>query len=263
MNMKKSAFISDVLFAFLAVFLPAVCVLRYFRFSLTVSVLLAALAGVLSSLSIYMLLSKKREKLCLKKQDEETRDKLLLHLTLQGEKATLECFLKYCDFLLREQAEENAFKPAQIKEFKGISRIETETEDFYPFFTLCPLDADKIAPILYDKRERRRVLLCSGLTDEAKKLCVRFGIETLTGNDVYLALKKAELLPEHYIGEDALPQKKKRLHAWFAKSNSRRFLTGGTLILVTSLITPFPLYYVISGSALILSAVFVRIFGYR
>ena len=66
------------------------------------------------------------------------------------------------------------------------------------------------------------------------------------------------------MGEDtSAPKKKKRLRAWFAKSNSRRFLLGGTLILLTSLITPFPLYYIILGSALVLSAVFVRIFGYR
>ena len=63
--------------------------------------------------------------------------------------------------------------------------------------------------------------------------------------------------------QKAAPKKKKRLRAWFAKSNSRRFLLGGTLILLTSLITPFPLYYIILGSALVLSAVFVRIFGYR
>ena len=88
-------------------------------------------------------------------------------------------------------------------------------------------------------------------------------IQFIKGNDVYRMLKKGSALPEHYLGEDALPKKKKKRELWFAKSNSRRFLFGGTLILLTSLITPFPYYYLLSGSLLIISAVFVRIFGYR
>ena len=77
-------------------------------------------------------------------------------------------------------------------------------------------------------------------------------------------LKKENFLPSHNLCEHAsTPQNKKRLHLYFAKSNSRRFLLGGVLILLTSLITPFPLYYLIFGSALVLSSIFVRIFGYR
>lgn len=268
MNMKKSAFISDVIFAFAAAFLPALCLFRYRGLSLPLSVLTAALAGGLSAALIYALLHKKRERLCLKKRDEENRDKLLLHLALQGEKANSDYFLKFfktkVDGKADGQAGENARGTAELKRLKGVARIETETENFYPLFTLCPLDADKIAPVLYGEGEKRKCLLCSGLTEEAQKLCARFDVRTITGNEVYLMLKKEDFLPEHYLGDDARPpQKKKRLHAWFAKSNSRRFLSGGTLILLTSLITPFPLYYLILGSALILSAVFVRIFGYR
>lgn len=147
---------------------------------------------------------------------------------------------------------------------KEISRLETEDILFFPLFSVRPVDGDAVAAVLRVKSEKRKYLLCGELAPEAEKLCARFDIRAITGNEVYCILKKGEALPEHYLGEDtSVPKKKKRLRAWFAKSNSRRFLLGGTLILLTSLITPFPLYYIILGSALVLSAVFVRIFGYR
>ena len=45
--MKKSAFISDILFSFAVTFLPALCLLRYLRLPLSASLLFAAVAGLL------------------------------------------------------------------------------------------------------------------------------------------------------------------------------------------------------------------------
>lgn len=261
--MKKSAFISDIIFAFLVVFLPAVCLFRYWRFPLAASVALAALTGALASLLTYLFLRRKRERLCLKKQDEETRDKLLLHLALQGKEANLKYF---SEFFETHDAEGGESTPVNVRVNgrKDFSRLETEEALFFPLFSVRPVDGDAVAAILRVKSEKRKYLLCAELAAEAEKLCARFDIRAITGNEVYLILKKGAFLPEHYRGEEtSAPKKKKRLRAWFAKSNSRRFLLGGTLILLTSLITPFPLYYILLGSALVLSAVFVRIFGYR
>ena len=93
--MKKSAFISDIVFAFLVIFLPAVCLFRYWRFPLAAAAALAALTGAFASLLTYFFLRRKREKLCLKKQDEETRDKLLLHLALQGKEDNVKYFADF------------------------------------------------------------------------------------------------------------------------------------------------------------------------
>ena len=61
--MKKSAFISDILFSFAVTFLPALCLLRYLRLPLSASLLFAAVAGFLVSLPVWFFLDKKREKL--------------------------------------------------------------------------------------------------------------------------------------------------------------------------------------------------------
>ena len=93
--MKKSAFISDILFSFAVTFLPALCLLRYLRLPLSASLLFAAVAGLLVSLPVWFFLDKKREKLCLKKQDEEAKEKLLLHLALSTQKQNAEYFAGY------------------------------------------------------------------------------------------------------------------------------------------------------------------------
>ena len=75
--MKKSAFISDILFAFAVTFIPALCLFRYLRIPLSASLLFAAAAGILVALPVWLFLDRKREKLFLKKQDEETMEKLI------------------------------------------------------------------------------------------------------------------------------------------------------------------------------------------
>lgn len=94
-------------------------------------------------------------------------------------------------------------------------------------------------------------------------LCDTLHIRVWTGKEVYNLIKEADALPKQYLGEPT-PQNKRqiRLRLCFAKRNSRRFLVGGCLILLTSLLTPFPYYYLIFGSILLLVAILVRIFGY-
>ena len=277
--MKKSAFISDLLFAFGVVFLPALCLLRYRRLPLWAAFTLAAMLGVLAALAVFLYLHQKREKLCLEKQDRETKEKLLLHLALQSPDKILDGFADF--FSSHDEtgapkdspegaagdgpagAPKNTARSAAAQKRKNAPCVRTEQGEFYPVFSLCPLDADRVVPLLCGKKQAEKYLLCNELTEEAEKLCLRFGVRVIKGNDVYRMLKKGNALPEHYLGEDALPKKKRKKELWFAKSNSRRFLFGGALILLTSLITPFPYYYLLSGSLLIISAVFVRIFGYR
>ena len=105
--MKKSAFISDILFSFAVTFLPALCLLRYLRLPLAASLLFAAVAGLLVSLAVWFFLDKKREKLCLKKQDEEAKEKLLLHLALSTQKQNAEYFAGYFSSKAKRRKKKN------------------------------------------------------------------------------------------------------------------------------------------------------------
>ncbi len=255
--MKKSAFISDILFAFAVTFIPALCLFRYLRLPLSASLLFAAAAGIFVALPVWFFLDRKREKLFLKKQDEETMEKLMLHLALSTPRQNAEFFRRF--FAEKEENGETKTRTAA-----GLNAVETAEILYFPLFTVRPADGDEAAAVVRAKTEKQKCILCGQLSPEAEKLCSRLNIQTKVAKDVYAMLKEGNALPEHYLCEEAFAKKKKkRLKLYFAKSNSRHFLLGGILILLTSLITPFPLYYLIFGSALILSSVFVRIFGYR
>jgi hypothetical protein len=66
------------------------------------------------------------------------------------------------------------------------------------------------------------------------------------------------------VGERAFEQKRKRKSAiYFARSNSKRCLIGGAMLLLSSLLVPFPLYYLIFGGILLVSALLLRLYGVK
>ena len=153
--MKKSAFISDILFSFAVTFLPALCLLRYLRLPLSASLLFAAVAGLLVSLPVWFFLDKKREKLCLKKQDEEAKEKLLLHLALSTQKQNAEYFAGYFSSKAKREAEKASSEeapvraePVKVRTCAGFYAIETAEELCFPLFTVRPADGDEAAAIV-------------------------------------------------------------------------------------------------------------------
>ncbi|MBQ8886041.1 MAG: hypothetical protein IJY62_06710 [Clostridia bacterium] len=301
--MKKSAFISDLLFAFFSTFIVTLCLLRYLRLTLPASLLFAAALGVLVSAPVYLLLDKKRTKAKRKQKEDAESQKLFLQLALSSDKRNAEYFRAL--FTLPEFVSKNplhfpeAKTPAQAtrlpppsgvgqclsiedriekpreneigKEYKlrtisGLYAIETPSALVFPVFTMRPADGDLIAEIIRVSTKKKKFLFCSDLSPEAKKLAESFCIQTEAGGKIYSLLKDFSFLPEHYEYEPtaapaAKMERKKRL--WFGKNNARAFFVGGVMLLLTSLITPFPLYYLIFGGILLSSAVLVRIFGYR
>ena len=248
--MKKSAFISDILFAFSLVAVFTLCLFRYLGLSLFASLCLCVLCGALAALSIGALLQSKRKTLFLKRSEEAQKERLLTHLAL-----------------LSDEQKTNYFKElfARNGEVKRFSRLRLATQHAFYFlcFRFAPVTADDIASISRLKTAKEKVLLCNRIDEGAANLCTKLHIRLQTGESVYKTLKDADALPQTYLGEERKENKRqRRLRLCFAKSNAKRFLVGGVLILITSLLTPFPFYYFITGGALLLVALLVRIFGY-
>lgn len=264
--MKKSAFISDLLFSFFLTFVFVTCLFRYLRFSLWLSTLFAAIAGVAVAFFVWAHLSKKRKLFFLKKAEEKEKDLLLFHLALlpfekqtelfknalqeEGDKSATKTYAKFlfeplsasdlAEFLKRE------FSPPRAESAKN-GKDETEENDGENTHLSHPF-----------------TIYCNAANESAVQLCARFGIRLCGGEESYLLLKSKNALPKKYLGEHAFPKKEKRRFSfYFQKKNSRRFLVGGVLILCTSLLTPFPYYYLVSGGILLLIAALTRIFGKR
>ena len=244
--MKKSAFISDILFTFCLAGVFTLCLFRYLRFSLSLSTLLGTFCGILSAVAVGLLLYLRQKNMLSKRSDELQKQKLLLHLALLPDKAQTNLF---CQAL-----EGRAF---------GRLRFLAKEKAYFLRFTFAPLSADAIADIAKMQTAAPKTVLCAEAEESALRLSARLGIELKTGDYCYQLLKNANALPTQYLGEQQ-PEKKirKRLQFCFARANAKRFFTGGTLILLSSLISPFPLYYLVFGGVLLALSAVIRIFGY-
>ncbi len=248
--MKKSAFISDLLFTFLLTSVFFLCLFRYLGSSLLLSFLFASLCGVIATLGVGALGQSKRKRQSFTRFESTQKDKLLAHLSLLSDAQKTTLFQNVLS------------KTSPVQRFSPL-RLTGENTLYFLKLRFSPVCADEIAALSRVKTAKEKVLLCNFIEEEAKTLCETLNIRVWTGNEVYALVKNADALPERYLGEPTPKNKRQiRLRLCFAKRNSRRFLTGGCLILLTSLVTPFPYYYLIFGSILLLIALFVRIFGY-
>ena len=249
--MKRSAFISDIIFAFFVGFLCTLFLFRYVGIRLIPALLLSALCGVLTACAIFTLLQSKRKTLFLKRSDEAQKEKLLFHLAcLSDEEKT--------NFFLQKLSPETP-----LKRFNRL-RLISEEQFYLLHFTFTPVTADEVAAFSRLKTNREKVLLCSTIEDSAYALAEKLNIRALTGNEVYALLKDNDGLPQTYVGVETSEAKRKRRFAlWFSRKNAKPFLTAAALTLFTALISPFPYYYLIFGGILLIISVAIRIFGHR
>ena len=253
--MKKSAYFSDVAFAFTASFLPAICYLRYRGIPLAAAFFISLLFALGISLLTRLFLRRRYDEKQLKTYERKQAEMLAMHLAMLSQREQSLFCLERAQTLLDE-------KQGELQRKDGRFFIKTETRVAYCHFSLSPLTADQLLPILTYPTQLDTLLLCSGLTAEAKSLSARFSLRAIAVEEVYLRLKDAEQLPAEYKSAAAFTKKKKRrIQLWFQKSNAKPFLTGGSLVLVSSLFSPFPFYYLVMGCALILTSALVRIFG--
>ena len=235
--MRKSAFYSDVFFSFLLGFFPLLFYLRFLRLSLFLSFLFALFFGVAVA-TLFVLFSKKRQKkLFLKKSEEEEQTDFILYLSLLPKEKQQEFFKEHSNCFKSDYALCPLFK------FRALTR--DDIADWYVSY------AEQTAPIL----------LCNHLEEDSEKLLKKLNIPAMESVEIYRILKENDRLPkERFI--QTKPQKKHLKKLCFAKSNSKRFLSGGVLLLFSALFIPYSTYYVICGICLLLTALFVRIFGY-
>lgn len=250
--MKKSAFLSDIIFTFFLVWIVTLCLFRHLNTPLSAAFLLAALCGLLSACAHAALLQSKRRTILLKRSDAALKEKLSLHLSLLGDEEKTKLFTTALSLA------ENA----PVKRV-GKLRLQSETRLYFLCFRFAPVTTDDVARYSRYLSGKQKTLLCERIEESALELCKRLHIEVNTGDFAFELLRSQNALPETYLCDEPTKDKRKRrLKLCFARSNAKRFLTSATLILLLSLITPFPYYYLIFGSVLLLAAIFIRVFGY-
>ena len=250
--MKKFSFAlaADVLFYSVAAWFLTVGVLRYYRADTWVCMTAATLVALAVGCAVFLLLSAKRDKRLLGKKERETRDALMLHLALEKDERVRALLL------------EALLKDGQTAHCEG-DAIALDGAPLIPLYTMEPLSADAVARLLKTYGGASFTLACNALTPDAEKLLSSFGRKAMKADETYDLFARTECVPEKMICGD-IPRRtaKVRLRTAFAKRNAHPFFVSGLLLLIMSLFVIYPVYYLVSGSILMITAIVVRAVGY-
>lgn len=261
--MKKTAYYSDLFFAFSLSSFCALFLLRYFGVGLVLSLLPSVVIGGLCAFLLSLFIKKKQHTFALKKSEEQEKENLFFYLGLL-EPAEIKNFLQpklpfltkklFSDFDL--SLTENQPAPA--------GTIPCDGYFFLPMFLFRELTPDDIASAIKTLRGRPNVvLICDKLSPEAMTLCEKLSLKTVQGDFLYRVLKDKNEIPKE-LPIKLNPQKRTSRRALcFAKSNSKQFFKSGVMLSVCSFFTPYSLYYTIVACLFFTLSAFIRIFGYR
>lgn len=249
MKQTRFSLVADAVFYSVCAFVLVLCILRYYEVSLPVSCTVAALVALAVAGICALLLYGGNRRRLLTRKEREAKDALMLHLALEKPERVRSAL---------KQALEADGK--EVMEREGV--LVAEGVALLPLTKIEPVTADEIAAQLRSFGEENFTVVCNSLTAEAEKLLRSFGKGAMCGDELY-ALFKRSGMPEPLICGQ-LPKRtlKMKWRRSFSKSNARPFLVSGLLLSVMSLFTFFPVYYLVSGSLLLLTAVLVRVFGY-
>lgn len=242
--------LADVLFYAFCGWFPVFCALRYYRVPFGVSLAVATLFALAVGGIVLLVLGGRSRKRNLSKREKEMKEALMLHLALEKQE-------RVRAQLLTALTADGADAHCEGEELSAFG------SPLVPLFTMEPISADEIARLIRTFGKVRFTLACNTVSAEGEKLLSSFGETAMRGDDVFALFQRTGTTPNPLIcGE--LPRKtiKTRLKRSFMKSNARPFFVSGLLLLFMSLFTFFPVYYLVSGSVLLIAAIAVRLFGF-
>ncbi|MDE6597800.1 MAG: hypothetical protein K2K60_04090 [Clostridia bacterium] len=236
--------ILDTLFSALCAFLLFFTAIRYYTKSAYIALAFAICACLLFGSLCFLYLSRKQNKSLLISRDEKQKKLLSLHLSLSSDEYL-------CDLFEKSLSTSDA-----TAEIKG-GKVYFKDGVYFFDFKMQPLNEDDVARIIKFKCDEKKIIYCCKASAEAAVLAENFLIEIKQIDDVYPILKERGLLPEKYVYEGA---KKisvwKKIRARFSRRICAPLFWSGAALLALSYLTFFPVYYIVSGSImLILSAV--------
>lgn len=235
--------VTDGVFTFAVIFIISLCVMRYFRLPYAAAAVSSALIGIALSVPSFLYLNFSRSKRLLRLKDEKEKNLLMTYLALSSNDKVLNILCTMRDI------------PHNIMCFYATDGNLI----IYPLFFMEKIGADKIAEAVKRFPKEKLVIYHSALSPEAESLCKTLNITTISEEEIYLTMKEKNLLPKEYPTE----RPKKKIKDFFInaskKANAKAFILSGVGLLIFSLFTLFPIYYIVSGSLLTLFGAALKI----
>ena len=253
--MKKTAILSDAVFLFSAAFLPILCLMRYHRFTLASAFLSALLLGIAAAFFYLALARKKRGTLTLRKREQEEKEDVLFALAMLGKKPLADLFLSV--YLKKDER-------AQLKRYGSSYAVAFDEFVCFPVFSVCELSLTEVQHIFRIHTAKRKKIICNKLSDQARALCDKLSLSVLEDDEVYRLIKESGV-PVLFEGatSERTPKFKRVFKRAALKKNAKRFLFSGGMLFALSLISPYPVYYLLFGGILTATALLLRLIGLK
>lgn len=242
--------ITDTLFYTATFWLVCIGLLRWLDVATWACFTAATMIALAVGAALFLLLSGRHNKRALSKRQREEKEKLMLHLTLEQDDAVRTLLAN----ALRADGKEVTMQD---------DTMLLEDTPLIPVFTMQPVSADTVARMLKTYGKSPFLLACNALTPEAERLLTSFSRTAIPGEEIYALFSRTDTIPETLIcGEIPRRTARTRLRIAFSKRNAYPFFVSGAGLLVMSLFVFFPIYYLVTGSILLIASVCIRAFGY-
>ncbi len=253
--MKKLLFvaISDTLFLAFIGFILSFILIDYFVYK-PYSIILAVCFSLLVGLISFKKLSTRANKTHTANKHSEDLYKVFYQLRFESKEKLTSRFIRAFN--------KNGYETERKK--GGIYLKEKEVMVFIKF-GFDPLQkADVVKAFNCITKSEKAVIMAENFTDEIRDFVRLFDGKVLLidGEKIYKLLKTSDELPKITVENEQSSNKKPRFVAnFFAKKSAKRFLLFGTTFLLMSFVVPLKLYYVISGTIMLILSAICLLFG--
>lgn len=238
-NFSNFVFINSILILLIYIWLNF-----YIKRSL-VSFCITLFLSVLINIIYYFINSRLNSKKSTKKKIEQNKNN----------------FKKYLQFNKRDMSNKYLLSKFEFSNLKKINNIHyySKHENFDVYIFLNPNDINEIS--IYNERISNKIIILSVETIEFKYKVKNIQIEYYNFDNIY-ALCQDDI--DHINQNNLLEEKNPKLNIKdilpliFTKKNYKKFLSLGILLLFSSLLTMYKIYYLIFSSLLLITSIYCK-----
>lgn len=237
--------VSDAAVAALCTFMLAFTFVRY-HFGNTYGLIAALPAALAAGTLVFLYKGRKRKRALDTAAMSAGAEKLAAHLALLGPEESAALFARGLD----------GAKPDG-------SVAETDRGLYFCSFTPEPADRNALLTAIRHRTEKKKHFVCCTATQECARLAEETGIELICAEEIYGLLKEKDALPGKYLLEKPKSGMFSKIKGGFSRRLCMPAFWSGAAMLFFSYFSFYPVYYIVSGSLLLVLCSAAAIFGKR
>ncbi len=237
--------VSDAAVAALCTFMLAFTFVRY-HFGNTYGLIAALPAALAAGTLVFLYKGRKRKRALDTAAMSAGAEKLAAHLALLGPEESAALFARGLDGAKTDG-----------------SVAETDRGLYFCSFTPEPADRNALLTAIRHRTEKKKHFVCCTATQECARLAEEAGIELICAEEIYGLLKEKDALPGKYLLEKPKSGMFSKIKGGFSRRLCMPAFWSGAAMLFFSYFSFYPVYYIVSGSLLLMLCAAAAIFGKR